>query len=320
LGAIQSCNGSVRQIVTLLRALRPEELTGAERTVKFVPDSNGTLYAPTELLYNDLGTNATKVSIPETAAFSHKDVDYDTAILLGLRLLSSLEIQEGDEDDDDEDMHEDLTERISGVLLQYTKEQAFLEFLANAADAKATKFGIYLDQMTRRSQVSSFLTPAMGQLQQGASLIIYNDGVFSKKDWKGIRRVGTGGKRMENEEGNTNNRDATIGRFGLGALSMFHFTEVCCFLLHYLCTYLSYPKVAMIVSGNQVMFLDPTKRYADGTKTKSCVKIPLATMNRFVSGRGNICAHSLDFPGFSQIIFPRFKVFLAFLQIITTTA
>jgi hypothetical protein len=192
---------------------------------------NGVLQAPSDLFYNDLGTQASEVSIPSTAFISHREIDYDVALKLELRFLSSLEILP------DEGMHVDLTECISEVLSQYTKEQAFLEFLANAADAKAKNFGIYLDERSRRNQHPSLLTPAIAQLWKEPSLVIYNDGIFSEKDWSGIRHVGTGGKRVGSGHVDVDSQDATIGRFGLGALSMFHFTEV-----HYFPHYLQLTK------------------------------------------------------------------------------
>jgi hypothetical protein len=49
------------------------------------------------------------------------------------------------------------------------------------------------------------------------SLVVYNNEKFSDQDFKGICQTSVGGK-----EGRSN----TIGQFGLGALTMFHFTEV----------------------------------------------------------------------------------------------
>jgi sacsin len=123
--------------------------------------------------------------------------------------------------DDLMEMREDLTTRISSVLLSYTKEQAFTESLANAADAGATEFGVTLDiRQQQLPEDHKFVSPGLKKLCSQPSLILHNNGVFSSSDWKGICSVGSGSKQ--------GSVDGTpkIGRFGLGALSMFYFTEV----------------------------------------------------------------------------------------------
>ena len=113
-------------------------------------------------------------------------------------------------------MHEDLTRRISNVLKQYSVEQMFNEFLANAADAGASEYNILIDA-NQTAPCTNLLSPSMSEMQALPALAIHNNAIFQEKDWKGIRNIGVGGK-----EG----RSDAIGRFGLGALSAFHFTEV----------------------------------------------------------------------------------------------
>lgn len=50
---------------------------------------------------------------------------------------------------------------------------------------------------------------------QGPALCIYNDGVFSEKDWDGIRMIYSSVKEDD---------PLTVGRFGLGFKSVFHIT------------------------------------------------------------------------------------------------
>ena len=109
-----------------------------------------------------------------------------------------------------------MTTRISNVLRQYSIEQAFNEFLANATDAGAAKLNILVDERTFGAR--SILSPEMAALQTSPSVIIHNDAVFKDADFAGIKRVGLGSKQGKVD---------AIGKFGLGALSMFHFTEVC---------------------------------------------------------------------------------------------
>jgi C4-type Zn-finger protein len=167
-----------------------------------------------EIYYNDLGHRVTQIEIPSERYPSHVLVDTDLARLLKLSFLSSIALPMAEDEIDDDDMEEALTTRISNVLRQYSPERSFFEAVANAVDAGATRVSILLDE-TSHAEVGDFLTQEMADFQ-GRSLVIHNDAVFQEKDWKGIRRIGQGGKQGSD----------TIGRFGLGALSMFHFTEV----------------------------------------------------------------------------------------------
>jgi hypothetical protein len=188
-------------------------MSDEERTRLLVPDTNCHLRPIACVYYNDLGPRACFVSLPDAVSVAHQSLPPELA--KGLRMpfighlgLESLVI-------DQHDMGEALTSRIRSVLVQYTVEQAFTEFLANAADAKATAFGILLDDQPFAA--SHLLSPEFADIQSRPSLIVYNNSVFDDKDFDGIRNVGVGGK-----VGKSN----AIGQFGLGALSMYHFTEV----------------------------------------------------------------------------------------------
>jgi sacsin len=92
------------------------------------------------------------------------------------------------------------------------------EFLANADDAGATEFSILLDggdSLHRWKQ--RLITPAFESVQGAPSLVLYNNSTFSREDFKGLLRVGRGGKVELSE---------THGRHGLGALSFYYFTDV----------------------------------------------------------------------------------------------
>jgi hypothetical protein len=188
-------------------------MSDEERSRLLVPNANCHLRPIACVYYNDLGPRACFVSLPDFVSVAHQSLPPELAKGLGMTFighsgLKSLLI-------DDHDMGEALTSRIRNVLVQYTVEQAFTEFLANAADAKATTFGILLDDQPFAG--SHLLSPELAEIQSRPSLVIYNDAVFDDKDFNGIRNVGVGGK-----VGKSN----AIGQFGLGALSMYHFTEV----------------------------------------------------------------------------------------------
>ena len=115
-------------------------------------------------------------------------------------------------------MHEDLTTRVKNVLRAYDIKQSFNEFLANAADAGATQFNLMLDYSSHReARVPDVLSANIGAFCNGPALVVHNDSQFTMDDIRGICRIGRGGKE---------DRDGTVGRFGLGALSFYHFSEV----------------------------------------------------------------------------------------------
>ena len=49
------------------------------------------------------------------------------------------------------------------------------------------------------------------------ALVVHNEALFSRSDFKGLANVGQGSKSGKTD---------SIGRFGLGALSFYHFCEV----------------------------------------------------------------------------------------------
>lgn len=170
------------------------------------------LHSHNDVFFNDLGSRATLVTLPDHAWRTHSYITEHHARAFGLRLLSSLHIRE---DVDDEDMGEALTNRIAGALRQYTRDQIFTEFLANAIDAGSNTMDIMLDEKT--SPKVALLSPSMAQFQHLPALVFHNASIFSEKDFRGIKRIGMGSKRS---------LEGKIGRFGLGTLSAYHFSEV----------------------------------------------------------------------------------------------
>jgi hypothetical protein len=192
--------------------MRPSEDTLRQTQV---PDFSSTMRPFAQIYFNDVGHRLTQVEIPPGRFSSHAHIDIELARRLRLSFLSAIALPMAEDEVDEDDMEEKLTTRISNVLRQYTPERSFLEFVANAVDAGASEVNLLLDDVLH-PRVGDFITQEMAEFQ-GHALVIHNNAVFQDKDWKGIRKVGLGGKQ--------GNQD-TIGRFGLGALSMFHFTEV----------------------------------------------------------------------------------------------
>ena len=189
-------------------------LEGSGAHLPIIPTTEG-IKACSVTYFNDLGPHADQIGLPPGHSIASDCIDRKLATKLGLIFLSSrLNIGNFME------MKEDLTTRISNVLLNYTKEQAFMEFLANAADAEATEFGITLDTTHHLLSEDYQFVSGLKNLCSQPSLVFHNNGIFSPSDWDGIRSVGSGSK-----QGMIDGKPK-IGRFGLGALSMFYFTEV----------------------------------------------------------------------------------------------
>ncbi|KAE9407538.1 hypothetical protein BT96DRAFT_971239 [Gymnopus androsaceus JB14] len=209
-------------------------ISDCQRNSILVPDHLNNLRHVSEVYVNDMGGRLDFVL--KTQVFpAHPYISQSVAQRLGLATLSSLQLDDDDGlDIDDEDMSESLVTRIKSVLVDYDIQYSFGEFLANAADAGATEFEVLLDHKAAFSS-THILSHEMGIFQSGPALLLHNNVLFSENDFKGLRRIGEGGKR---------DIDGTIGKFGLGALSFYHFAEA-----------------AFILSGAYLMILDPSAAY-----------------------------------------------------------
>ncbi|KAJ7186780.1 hypothetical protein C8R46DRAFT_279690 [Mycena filopes] len=224
------------------------DLQSLDREVDIlVPDTNAVLRPVSEVYFNDLGERACLID-PGQHYLAHSKVSDDLSkqLLMDRLGFKAVELTPG------VDMGETLTTTIKNTLKQYSETQICGEFLANAADAGATKFGILVDE--RPGPADKLLSLTMVPFQTCPSLVMYNSGIFTPDDWQGICRTGIGGK-----EGRAN----VVGKFGLGVLTMFHFTEV-----------------AMVVSGAQVLFLDPSKTHLP-IKGRASLLLPLDQVKRW---------------------------------------
>ncbi|KAJ6502042.1 hypothetical protein C8R45DRAFT_1070605 [Mycena sanguinolenta] len=216
------------ELLKEIAAILPDHSRGYERI--FLPGKDGFLHPIAQVYYVDGGASDFR---PEQGFPAHSQVSESLARDLKVQFLSSLELGEDDDDEDDLQMGEDFTKRVEGVLKEHDIFHALNEFLANAVDAQATDFSIQLDQRTFPH--SKVLAPGLSDLQKRPSLIIYNDAKFTDTDFRGLRQVGQGGKRANPD---------SIGRYGLGALSLFHFTDV-----------------VQIISNQHFLVLDPSGTY-----------------------------------------------------------
>ncbi|KAJ4466248.1 hypothetical protein J3R30DRAFT_3588632 [Lentinula aciculospora] len=231
---IDALTGSIRldERIALLSELSQHagSITGHQRDSILAPDYTSTSRKLSEVYSNDIGEQNAYIA-PNSSLFAlHPDITTMVASKLGVPSLSSLRLEEQDDIEvDEEDMSETLITRIKKLLVEYDIQYSFNEFLANAVDAGASRFDVLLDAMPFVS--TQILCREMSVFQQGPAVVLYNDAVFSEDDFKGIRKIGEGGKQE---------RIGTIGKFGLGALSFYHFSDL-----------------AVIISKQDILILDP---------------------------------------------------------------
>ncbi|CUS15647.1 unnamed protein product, partial [Tuber aestivum] len=109
---------------------------------------------------------------------------------------------------------------IRDTLQRYSVESTFSEYLANAEDCMdeegktATRIDWMIDHSTEYP-TEKLITQDLGAVQ-GKALFCYNDGVFTDEDFKSIIDVGIGSKGLDYSK---------IGKFGKGALTMYHWTS-----------------------------------------------------------------------------------------------
>ncbi len=110
---------------------------------------------------------------------------------------------------------EALTTRLKHIIQDYPEgPSTLMELVQNADDAGASRVALLLDLSSHPS--NSIPSPAMAQWQ-GPALMCYNDAVFSPADFHNISRIGQDSKMA---------RPTSIGRFGLGFNSVYHWTDL----------------------------------------------------------------------------------------------
>ncbi|KAI9684824.1 MAG: hypothetical protein M1829_000199 [Trizodia sp. TS-e1964] len=196
-----------------------------------------------DLVYNDLG-----IAVKGNFISAHPGLSRETTDLLGIEHLSErvrkTDLGISDEDDEEFDQREDIADGIRDTLDRYPIRNTFQEYMANADDCEATEVNWLLDEKTYASNL--LLTPEL-EPAQGPSLLVHNDSgtspllmdalllicsiVFTESDFEGLKQVGRGSKRDD---------PTTIGKFGRGSQTMYHWTDT--------------PK---ILSGKFLVILDP---------------------------------------------------------------
>jgi len=205
----------VEASISLLRSLPDDIATMEEHTRLLIPDKDSKLRAFSEIFYNDIGEKSLFVN-DDGYFIVHPSLDESLAQKLSLNRLG---LRYAELQNLGPDMGQAPITTVKRTLQQYTNKQFLLEFLANAEDAKATEFTVAVNLTTVREENKlRVISPAMEYLCRLPSLVVHNNALFTSQDFDGICHTSVGGK-----EG----RPDTIGEFGLGVVTMYHFTDVC---------------------------------------------------------------------------------------------
>ena len=158
--------------------------------------------------------------------FIHGSISRDCALKLGAYPMIEAVMKDIEVDDfldgTPYGQHEDLVDRLNGILKKYPADTSiFREFIQNADDAKATEIAFVLDD--RKYPDCRLLSndDNWKRLQRTPALCIFNNRPFTEEDIIGISQLGRGGK------GDTAD---TIGRFGIGFNVAYHVTDCPCFV------------------------------------------------------------------------------------------
>ncbi|KZV98960.1 hypothetical protein EXIGLDRAFT_762968 [Exidia glandulosa HHB12029] len=236
LRALQGASGAISVAVQLLKEIvdHHQPIDPAARADIPIPDTRGVLRGIDTVYFNNAHGDIFDNTTITHANVCHPSVSQVLAEALDVPKLTDLLATSAElDDDDEEDFGEDLYDRIRGVLRDYDRTFAMNEFVANANDASATTFTVLLDEGAW--PVNSALSPELAECQSTPALLLHNDSRFTADDFRRMRRFGRTKDAVQ---------EHAVGQFGLGALNFWHFCDV-----------------AMIVSGEYVMFIDPSKSH-----------------------------------------------------------
>ena len=212
----------------------PEHLLQRENGKIPLPDHNLFLQSAEKLAIND----APWVTARTGTAFVHKHVPIDLAYKLGATDIRTKKVAEKSRPIGKPfGQHEELTNRLKGILKAYPCDVGILkELVQNADDAGASELHFIYDP--RNHPTERLLSDNWKELQ-GPALCVYNDRPFSEKDLEGIQRLGIGSKTDD---------PTKTGQYGIGFNAVYHLTDCPSF----------------ISNGDTLCILDPHCRYAPG--------------------------------------------------------
>ena len=204
-----------------------------EKRLKVEKQTSSKIYLPDEnkimRKVSELGDNVgsdwvrnSRVYQDYSGYFVHKSIPRDRAVKLGVKPLLDALFKDIEEQDflsgTDYGQHEDLCDRLNGILKKYPPDESiFKEFIQNADDAQATEIVFILDHRTKFPDNKLFGdNKPWKALQHTPALCIFNNRKFTDSDIEGIAKLGRGGKGGSAE---------MIGKFGIGFNVAYHVTD-----------------------------------------------------------------------------------------------
>ncbi|KAL3867066.1 hypothetical protein ACJMK2_044299 [Sinanodonta woodiana] len=138
-----------------------------------------------------------------------------------------------------------LIQQLRKILYDYHDDAILKEIIQNADDARATEIKIVYDGR-RINKLCDERFP-FRKFFQGPGLCVYNNEIFTEKDWDGVTKINSSVKEHDLLK---------VGRFGLGFKSVFHLTDHVC-----------------IISDNRILLIDP---FQEEKGRKVCASISLS--------------------------------------------
>ena len=183
-----------------------------------LPDTNGILRPSSSLVVNlDLWLDESDDNLKV-----HEKIPLHTAHHLGAKSLKGVILKTRANDigyGESFGQHEELTDRLKGILDGYPVDGILKELVQNADDAQASE--IHLIHDTRSLKSEKVATDKNSDEVLGPALCVFNDRPFSKEDLDGIRNLGTGSKK---------DHPKMAGKYGIGFNSVYHLTDCPSFL------------------------------------------------------------------------------------------
>ena len=211
-----------------------------------IPTNECQLLPPGKCIFDDRGWSQNRYKRKKSVSgysFTHRRLPLDTATFFGIKLLSqhllpsvNLKLQYSLTGP-----HQSITGRIKEALEDYDQDiDVFKEMIQNAEDAGASEIQFVIDW---RNHPTEYLLTREMAAWQGPALLVYNNAVFSDKDFINICEIAGASKKID---------PTKIGRFGVGFCSVYHITDVPSF-----------------VSRNFYTVFDPNLLYLEGRVTST---------------------------------------------------
>ncbi|XP_053397885.1 sacsin-like [Mercenaria mercenaria] len=202
----------------------------------FGPDDQGILRDCSTMCFNDFD----EIEKSDTMIYAHKEFTHHLARRLGVKPKAVQNLEDQSEDIEDFYQEEPLVTRLQRLVEGYPCDSGiFKELLQNADDAKATEIAFLKDYISH--PVDNIVDSAFEPLQ-GPALCVFNNSSFSKKDLKGIQKLGRGSKSDDPSQ---------TGRYGVGFNAVYNLTDAPSF----------YTKGDEIENGETICFFDPLAKF-----------------------------------------------------------